>query len=403
MSKEIEKIYKKQWLDFRIKKTILVGFLAALIINLLVFLVIGGNINEYYNNSIENNTEIKYIIPSPSQSQVDELKNKTYVNEIVSSSFLKFDIVINNKSIETPIVVIDEKTNLKSTPFSPKRKIKGEISLDEDTIFVDYLFSKSNKIKINDYIKLSIGNNELTYKVTGIYETNTLINSDIGSVLIYKSNRLNTFLTDNNYELKITNAYINASKEIESDYFNDYKAYGRLKNRSEFPDDDSYQIHYDNFIKTNFTNEIVYFKIQDVSSKTPVFILILNSIILLGFSLHNYIFLKSKREDSFRKKMISYGIVKTKEQKTEQEKKKEENRLRIISYYKKSFVIELIIISLFVIIPTIIYYFIVESSGIYILSLYKNIYFITIVVAIIFSIVVNYFIINKIDKQIKGL
>ena len=412
MSKEVKKIYRKQWLDFRIKKTLIISLLSALIINLLIFLIIGKNINDYYESSVINNTEIKYIIPSPSQSQIDELKNKEYVNNIVSSSFLKLNTNVRDNNIETPIVIIDEKLNLNNTPYSLDRKIKGANHLNDDTVFIDYLFSVKNNVKLNDVLDITIGNNKLTYKVSGIYETNTLVNSDYGSILLYKSNRLNDFLTDNNYNLKITNAYVNANKEIESDYFVDYKAYGRLKDRSEFPDDDSYQIHYDNFIKTNFTNEIVHFKIKAVNFNLPIYILIINSIILLLVSFYNYVFLNNKREDGFRIKMIRYGIVNSKTRKDEKarkaelalnEKKKKDNIMMIINHYKKSFYIELFLIVLFAIIPTGIYYLILRNSGLYIISIYKTIYILSIIVVVILSLVFNFLLINKINKKIKGL
>ena len=260
------------------------------------------DINSYYEDSVKNNTNIKYIIPSPSLTQISELKEKPYVNQINTTSYLNLEVVIDNNSVEVPIIVIDSKTSLDNTPFSSKRLIKGSNHLEDGTVFIDYLFFVKNKVDINESLKIKIGTTTKTYKVSGIYETNTLVNSEVGSIFIYRSNELIDLLNENNKKLIITNAYIDATNEIEDDYLSNYKAYGRLKERSEFPTEEAYQIHYNNFMNANFSAEIIYLNNKIGKSSKIVIITIINSIIILAFSMYNIIHLNNSKEKHLLKR-----------------------------------------------------------------------------------------------------
>lgn len=395
MDKAVKKIFITQWKDKRIKKTLVLGFLAMLITNLLILFIVGKNINQYHDYSIINNTDIKYIIPSPSINQIEELGDKDYVSNINATSFLNLDVIYKEKIIKTPTVLIDSMDNLENTPFSKKRLIKGEAFLKTNTVFVDYLFVKNNNVKLSDTIKLKLGEIEKSYIISGIYETNTLVNSDVGSVFIYKSSEIINILTDNGYELIITNAYLNATNKIETDYFTDYKAYGRLRDRSEFPSDESYEIHYNNFMNANFSNEIIYFK-QEIYSSNPIYIVLtINSLILLFLSMHNYLYLNSKNEQTFIRKITNYGKVKN------LTKNRNKVDMPLITYYRITYLIEVLFIIILAVIPTVLYVLIINSRGIYVPKLYKYSYFSSIIIPFLISVIINFFITNKLKKQLK--
>ena len=101
-------------------------------------------VEAYNDNSIASNTNINYVIPSPSKEQIVELKNKSYVSSITPTYIASLPIYKETKMLSNSnlVTIVNLNADLNVTPFAEARLIRGEIGLSDKVILIDYLFAK---------------------------------------------------------------------------------------------------------------------------------------------------------------------------------------------------------------------------------------------------------------------
>ena len=149
----------------------------ALAIASIITISIIGSINIKDINYIEGEsssytrTTFDYYISSPSQEQVDEIKNYNSVDKMFSCYALNNAFTANNKTKEIFLLLSNVFNDYDISIFNNKTLIKG--SFDENGIMLDEKAASLLGANVGDEIKFSILGNTFRKKVSGIYLTST--------------------------------------------------------------------------------------------------------------------------------------------------------------------------------------------------------------------------------------
>lgn len=214
--------------------------------------------NKYAFESIYLNTDIDFIVPSPSFSQVGEVEEDDNGVRVMTPYYsFSAGIKVGEKDAQTNVILLDDLGKIDYTPYNSKRMLQGSALQTSGFAIVDSSFSRSNHCRIGDEITLPVFEKPLVFTISGICETNTFFD---GSVALALDGHQTEEISLSNY--KYSAAYVCASDYDQCKSFleNEYKPYGRLKDRSEFSSDEAYYAHLNNFNNADWSKEITYMK-----------------------------------------------------------------------------------------------------------------------------------------------
>ena len=206
--------------------------------------------------SIYLDTSIDYIIPSPTTQQIAEIESNEAngIKAITPYYESKMDVSCNGKSVKSSVILLPDVSKLGYTPYSAARIISNKEKLGGGDAVIDKAYSEKSGIKIGDVVSVSIAEENYTYTVKAIAETNTYYQD--GTILLVLTGNQASLFEENG--LKYSAAYVSASdrSKCEQYLYTEYKPLGRMKDRSEFDSEETYQQHVLNFNDADWTKEI---------------------------------------------------------------------------------------------------------------------------------------------------
>ena len=240
---------------------LLLGTIIMLLVACLCSLVfVKGNLEQAAKkNSFESiyvNTTIDYIVPGPSNSQIDELESTegNGIKAVTPYYETTTAIDINGRSVNGTSILFPFTEKMNYTPYGSARITNGATELKGGDAVVDQAYLDKVGCGIGDNVSISIGDREYTFKITSVAETNTYYNN--GTIaLILTEDVVHQF---EEAGIKYSAAYISAddAAACEAYLYSEYKPLSRLKDRSEFDSEDVYNQHLQNFNNADWSKEI---------------------------------------------------------------------------------------------------------------------------------------------------
>ena len=240
---------------------LLLGTIIMLLVACLCsFVFVKGNLEQASKkNSFESiyvNTTIDYIVPGPSNSQIDELESTegNGIKAVTPYYETTTAIDINGRSVNGTSILFPFAEKMNYTPYGSARITNGATELKGGDAVVDQAYLDKAGCGIGDTVSISIGDREYTFKITSVAETNTYYNN--GTIaLILTEDVVHQF---EEAGIKYSAAYISAddAAACEAYLYSEYKPLSRLKDRSEFDSEDVYNQHLQNFNDADWSKEI---------------------------------------------------------------------------------------------------------------------------------------------------
>lgn len=340
------------------KQYYLIGTVIMLLLSIICSLIfVQGNMNRIaekkHFESVYLDTSIDYIVPGPSPEQVAELENDdsngiysvTPYYETITAS------VINGSPTGGTTILLPHAEKTVFTPYGSSRIVQGEKNVTTGCAIADQEFVDRFHCKVGDSVIINILGKDFIYKLTSISATNTYYSDGTIALVLTKEDA--DFLVENG--LRYSAAYISASDLDVCEQFltTEYKPLSRLRERSEFEDEDTYNRHLANFNEADWSKEVtncqanyetLSVKYDNVQTSMWVNILImiaLIAIIIIGFN----VFLLTN--DTIKGFMKSFLI------------KKSGTKDEIKSFYKSSIILDCAVFAL----TFIVLYIIIASSA----------------------------------------
>lgn len=222
------------------------------------------NNNLYHTSSIYDNTSFNYLVPQPSDTQVDDFKNSSNFSKIVPYYMFKTEFSNGNKTYSYNLILIESFDEMSFTPYTTERALKKG-NLEINSIAIDYTLSKELNVHLNDQIRLVLSATQyIEYKVDAIYEDNQTI-LDSAVVVLFDGAIKEYILTSRgeNNPLTYQGAYLTAVDQTQAwQELSDYQPLASLRTRDEFSSDLAYQNYLDLFNSTDYTTQI-YNKVSE--------------------------------------------------------------------------------------------------------------------------------------------
>lgn len=206
--------------------------------------------------SYYDNIGFDFIIPKPWYSQIPEIKEKKFVTDITPYYMTGKKLVYNGKTLQTDIYLFENTSDLEISPFSKKLMLEGT-PLSSGTIIIDERVCKSLNISVNDTVQISFGNDSISFFVCGITQQNHFATRPTASVLFTEKVKSDIEQTVEN--LAYSGAYVKVSDFSTAEkYFNkDYRALGRVGERSWYKNDKTYNYMKESIGKAEVAKEII--------------------------------------------------------------------------------------------------------------------------------------------------
>lgn len=254
-------------LHYWMKNRLAVSLIASLLlISLISFVFISTNIsniaNSYNEMSIYEGSNIDFDVPSPSKLQVNELETLDHIEHVIPYIYTTKSVryFSSNSLSNVGVLLLDNFDDIELTMYNSSRLIEKSTNYSDNPLIVDYRFIKLSGLTLGDVVQIPFGGSLVSFTIDGIYETNTYYQSNTIMGLWQGDQKI---LTENSLgrELNYSGAYIVSNSVSVTDNYliNQFKPYGRLRDRSEFDSDAAYQIHYNAFMNSNYANEITSF------------------------------------------------------------------------------------------------------------------------------------------------
>lgn len=240
---------------------LLLGTIIMLLVACLCsFVFVKGNLEQAAKkNSFESiyvNTTIDYIVPGPSNSQIDELESSENngIKAVTPYYETTTAIDINGRSVNGTSILFPFAEKMNYTPYGSARITNGATVLKGGDAVVDQAYLDKVGCGIGDTVSISIGDREYTFKITSVAETNTYYNNGTIALILTED-------VAHQFEeagIKYSAAYISAddAAACEAYLYSEYKPLSRLKDRSEFDSEDVYNQHLQNFNDADWSKEI---------------------------------------------------------------------------------------------------------------------------------------------------
>lgn len=259
------------WFRQRFIHTLILSVAAGLATALLfVFPYISRKASDYNAQSIYKNSDVDFVAPEPSFDQVRKLPGSNGIKSIFPFYLTKTEVSVNGKTRTTTVLLSDDLNNHESTMYNDKRIIEKLSSDVEKPILVDWEFCHDTGAKLGDAVTFSLGETNVEYVISSVYETNTIY--DGGAILAGITDDQKQLIMNNSKNSGYSSMYITASnyQKCQSYLTTEYRPLGRLKDKSQFSDEKQYQTHYDAIMSSGFANEITDFRVRESSFNKKV-------------------------------------------------------------------------------------------------------------------------------------
>ena len=248
-------------IKYWVKNRLIFDFSISVILSLLFsFAFVFSSNNNYQKiqneNSIYLNSNIDYQIPNPSINQLNEIKTKSFVDDVFGY-YLTKTTAKGSKSSKVNFLMSDMLDSLSITMFNDETEISS-IANNDRFAYIDKICANKLDLNCGDDLAITIANNTIKYTVCAIYDNNTLFAE--GTVIVDFSGEVKSIYESNTSSRGYSGAFIDASDEMECESFlKNYIPEGRLKERSEFDSDESYEAYNDAIKSGKYFNEITNF------------------------------------------------------------------------------------------------------------------------------------------------
>ena len=280
------------WVRHRLLLTIVTCVLISLVTSFLfVYPSILQQAQNYNAQSIYKNTNIDFIAPEPSFDQVSELPGTNGIKEVFPFFLTKVSVRVNEKTRTTTVLLSDQFQNIGFTMYDDARLIEQSSIEYENPIWVDWQFCHDTGAKIGDGVSFAICGKETEFKISAVYETNSIY--DGGAVIAEISPEQKEAIVQQSNNNGYSGMYISASdyNACRTYLTTEYRPLGRLKDRDQFDSDEQYKVHFDAIMSSGYANEITDFRIRENSLATsnsdllPYLGAVLAAVLMIGFNL----------------------------------------------------------------------------------------------------------------------
>lgn len=199
--------------------------------------------------------DFDFIIPKPWYSQIPEIKNMGFVEDVVPFYLINKSLSTKSKSSNIDIYIIERNANVDITPFSQSLTINGKM-ISEGNIVLDEQAKDILEASVGDEISMSLENSLIKLKTSGIVQKNQFATRP--TAVIYYTGNVKSSLENSIANLAYSGAYVKA-RDISAaeNYFNTtYRAMGKVGERSWYKDDSSYEYMKNSIQGTNVSKEI---------------------------------------------------------------------------------------------------------------------------------------------------
>lgn len=202
---------------------------------------------------------VDFIIPSPWYTQIKELREMRFIDTVTPYYVHKKKISSPTTTMEINLFSFEIGDNLLNSAFSENILIKGS-KLNKDGILLDERTATILDVDINEKVTIGFGSKKITYTVTGIIEDNRF--STRPSACIYINEIVIDYYKSENPNLAYAHAYIKANNLSETENFllTEYRAMGKVGNRTWYDSDSEYF-----FMKESIEKESVWREVIDVN------------------------------------------------------------------------------------------------------------------------------------------
>ena len=283
--------------NFNISKLELI-ILPIIIIVCALFIGIFLNKNiEIKQNFNLAETNVDFIIQTPSQEQVNSIEALDNVVSITPYLYTAATLCKNNKIIQTEFFVVMDEKDISKTLFSDSLMREKSTQTFHNPLYIDSIYAQKNNIDLNDEITITVVDTKIKYNVKAIY------NSDgrhpNGFVFAIAKNDTKSVL-DESYgnQYIYSGAFIDSNNVVETNqYLDTYVPEGDLKTRDDFASDELYQAYLDLRNDTNW--KLTTFRTADYLQENhnrydksiannmllEYIIIVIASLLLIGFIL----------------------------------------------------------------------------------------------------------------------
>lgn len=217
------------------------------------------------DDSIYLNSNIDFQIPSPSISQLGEIKSKPFVNDTFGYYLTKTNIIGKNNS-NINLLMSNQMDSLQLTMFNDSTKIASySESLIGNIAFLDEIAAKKLNVGVGDELTIAIAGQNLKYTTSTIFRKNMLFSE--GTIIVDFVGDIKSIYESNLSSSSYSGAFISVSDISECEkYLKSYVPLGRLKDRSEFDSDEAYDIYTNAIMSGDYSNEITNFsKLRNIA------------------------------------------------------------------------------------------------------------------------------------------
>ena len=346
------------------------------------FVFVKGNLEQAARKdsfeSIYTNTTIDYIVPGPSDSQIEELETTDGNGIAVITPYYETAtrVTINGKPVDGTSIIFPFEDKMKYTPYGTARVTSGTAEVKGGDAIADQAYIDKFGCSIGDEVSLSVAGHDYSFTITSIAETNTYYNNGT-LALILTEDDARQFADEG---IKYSAAYISASDvpACEAYLYSEYKPLSRLKDRDEFDSEDTYNQHVKNFNEADWSKEVtncqenyrmLSVKYDNVQSGIWTNIAIMSAIVALTIIVFNTILLKKESMKSFMKSFLV---------------KKSGTKDAIKSFYRSGIIENAVV---FCVVSAGLYYLLATQTHTRLIGLQVLNCIIPILVAIVFSII----------------
>lgn len=300
------------------KQCYFLGAIIMLLVSCLCsFVFVKGNLMKAASKScfesIYLNTNIDYIVPPPSDSQIDDLENTegNGIRAVTPYYETTTTININGKPVNETAIIFPFVGKMQNTPYCPARITHGSKELQCNDAIVDQTCVDRYGCAIGDTVSISIVDKEYTFRISSISEANTFCNN--GTIaLILTEDEARQF---SEAGIRYSAAYISADNKdaCKAYLYSVYKPLSRLKDRSKFDSEDVYNQHLQNFNEADWSKEITNclenysalgVKYQNIQMSIWTNIIVMAIIVAIVFVVFNAVLLTNRDIKIFMKILL---------------------------------------------------------------------------------------------------
>ena len=297
---------------------LLLGTIIMILVSCLCsFVFVKGNLEQAARKSnfesIYMNTTIDYIVPGPSNSQIEQLESTdgNGIKTVTPYYETTTTVNVNGKSVEGTSILFPFAEKMQYTPYGASRITSGATELSGGDAVVDQTYVERNGCAIGDSVSISIADRDYNFKITSVSESNTYYAN--GTIALILSEDAAIQLIDDGF--RYSAAYISADdvEACEAYLYSEYKPLSRLKERSEFDSEDVYNQHLQNFNEADWAKEItncqenykaLSVKYENVQTGIWTNIFIMSLIVAIVIIVFNTILLTNSSMKSFMKAFL---------------------------------------------------------------------------------------------------